>query len=112
MKRSGRGLIDKSECRYISHSSYLRKEAEEPPAMKPISACVNTNLKNFNVDFVPGHQHHQHGMGHSHGGHSHGSGKKFLLNGSRTVFEQRPSGAPVYKPGAVKTFTENDLRKL
>ena len=79
-------------------------------ALPPISASVNANLDNLrrrvgdDADFVPGHQHHQHGMagahshGHHHHGHSHGGGggqkKKFLLNGSQTVHDQRPAGAP------------------
>ena len=74
-----------------------RRGCTTEPQLPMISAFVNTNVDNLKTrvgdeaDFVPGHQHHQHGTG---GGHSHGgSGKKFLLNGSRTVTEQRPSGA-------------------
>ena len=77
-----------------------RRWCTTEPQLPTISAFVNKNLDNLKTrvgeeaDFVPGHQHHQHGTGG--GGHSHhggGSGKKFLLNGSRTVTEQRPTGA-------------------
>ena len=70
----------------------------QEPQLKSISAFVNTNVENLKdrvgdeADFVPGHQHHQHGT--SHGGHSHGGAKKkFLLNGSQTVVEARPTGS-------------------
>jgi hypothetical protein len=87
-----------------------RSSSSDGGALPPISASVNANLDNLrrrvgdDADFVPGHQHHQHGMagahshGHHHHGHSHGGGggqkKKFLLNGSQTVHDQRPAGAP------------------
>jgi hypothetical protein len=87
--------------------------------LRPISAFVNKNVENLErkENFVPGHQHHQHGMtgggGHSHGGgggHSHGGQKQggYLLNGSRTVNDQRPSPS---KPKDVTVMAQRDSRR-
>ena len=104
------GFIKKGNIMALRRLSLITRNCSSSSgALPPISASVNANLDNLRrrvgdeADFVPGHQHHQHGMAgaHSHGhhqhGHSHGGGgqrKKFLLNGSQTVHDQRPAGAP------------------
>jgi hypothetical protein len=79
--------------------------------LKPISASVTKNLEHLeNLDgFVPGHQHHQHGMS-SGGGHG-GGGQagNYLLNGSKTVNGQRPSGPR--KPIDVTVMAQRDARR-
>jgi hypothetical protein len=83
--------------------------------LKPISASVTKNLEHLeNLDgFVPGHQHHQHGMssGGGHGGHGGGGGQagNYLLNGSKTVNGQRPSGPR--KPIDVTVMAQRDARR-
>lgn len=80
--------------------------------LKPISASVTKNLEHLeNLDgFVPGHQHHQHGMS-SGGGHGGGGGQagNYLLNGSKTVNGQRPSGPR--KPIDVTVMAQRDARR-
>lgn len=84
--------------------------------LRPISAFVNKNVENLErkENFVPGHQHHQHGMtgsgGGGHGGGGHGGQKQggYLLNGSRTVNEQRPSPS---KPKDVTVMAQRDSRR-
>ena len=81
------------------------------PPLKPISAFVNKNVENLErkENFVPGHQHHQHGMtGTGGGGHSAPKQGGYLLNGSRTVNEQRPSPS---KPKDVTVMAQRDSRR-
>ena len=83
------------------------------PTLRPISAFVTKNVENLErkENFVPGHQHHQHGMtgGGGHGG-GHGAPKVggYLLNGSRTVNDQRPSPS---KPKDVTVMAQRDSRR-
>ena len=81
------------------------------PPLRAISAFVNKNVENLErkENFVPGHQHHQHGMTGT--GGSHGAAPKqggYLLNGSRTVNEQRPSPS---KPKDVTVMAQRDSRR-
>lgn len=89
--------------------------ASRPP-LKPISASVAKNLESLeNKDgFVPGHQHHQHGMTTGGGFRGEqaaaaGGGGGYLLNGSRTVNGQRPSAQR--KPIDVTVMAQRDARR-
>jgi hypothetical protein len=109
-----------NRCRSVSVSFSSTSKAPVKPIsfvsatrapLKPISASVTKNLEHLeNLDgFVPGHQHHQHGMS-SGGGHG-GGGQagNYLLNGSKTVNGQRPSGPR--KPIDVTVMAQRDARR-
>ena len=113
---ANKGLKKFAKLKSFPSSSILSSSfstAPTPPTLRPISAFVTKNVENLErkENFVPGHQHHQHGMtGTGGGGHSHGAPKVggYLLNGSRTVNDQRPSPS---KPKDVTVMAQRDSRR-
>ena len=111
--RSFHSLL-KSQTTLSTNSKRTLCTATSKSILRPISAFVNKNVENLErkENFVPGHQHHQHGMtgggGHSGGGHGGQKQGGYLLNGSRTVNEQRPSPS---KPKDVTVMAQRDSRR-
>jgi hypothetical protein len=112
---ANKGLRAFAKLRFVPSSSILMSSfstTPAPPTLRPISAFVTKNVENLErkENFVPGHQHHQHGMTQGGGGHSHGAPKVggYLLNGSRTVNDQRPSPS---KPKDVTVMAQRDSRR-
>ena len=114
MASRGLYILVKSQAFVTTSSKRTFCTATSKTILRPISAFVNKNVENLErkENFVPGHQHHQHGMtgGGGHGGGGHGGQKQggYLLNGSRTVNEQRPSPS---KPKDVTVMAQRDSRR-
>ena len=114
MASRGLCVLVKSQAFVTTSSKKTFCTATSKTILRPISAFVNKNVENLErkENFVPGHQHHQHGMtgGGGHGGGGHGGQKQggYLLNGSRTVNEQRPSPS---KPKDVTVMAQRDSRR-